>query len=72
MKDDLPMEEIRRRHSWVDFLAPLSEHELDDLLRGASFLEIEKINERVERTNHGDKRHRAASQARSPERRAGR
>jgi hypothetical protein len=32
MKDDLPMEEIRRRLSWVDFLAPLSEHKLDDLL----------------------------------------
>ena len=42
MKDGLPIVEIRRRLSWVDFLAPLSEHELDDLLRGASFLEIEK------------------------------
>ncbi len=42
MRTRLPPEEIRRRLSWVEFLAPLSEHELDDLLRGASFLELEK------------------------------
>ena len=36
------MREIRRRLSWVEFLAPLSEDELDDLLRSASFLELEK------------------------------
>ncbi len=41
------MVEIRRRVSWVDFLAPLSEHELDDLLRSASFLEIEKGKELI-------------------------
>jgi hypothetical protein len=35
------MREIRRRVSWVGFLAPLPEGELDDLLRGASFFRLE-------------------------------
>jgi CRP/FNR family cyclic AMP-dependent transcriptional regulator len=43
MSTDLPMVEIRRRlSSWVDFLAPLSEEELDALLRRASFVRLEK------------------------------
>jgi CRP/FNR family cyclic AMP-dependent transcriptional regulator len=36
------MREIRRRLSWVDFLAPLSEEELDDLVRRASFVRLEE------------------------------
>lgn len=35
------MQEIRRRLSWVDFLAPLSEDELDALLRRVNFLGLE-------------------------------
>lgn len=42
MTTDLPMEEIRQRLSWVGFLAPLSEEELDDFVRGASFVRLEK------------------------------
>jgi CRP/FNR family transcriptional regulator, cyclic AMP receptor protein len=44
MSTDLPMVEIRRRlSSWVDFLAPLSEEELDALVvRRASFVRLEK------------------------------
>ncbi len=38
----MPMREIRRRLSWVDFLAPLSEEELDDLVRRASFVRLEE------------------------------
>jgi CRP-like cAMP-binding protein len=41
MNVDLPMGEIRRRLSWVDFLAPLSEDELGDFVGGASFLRLE-------------------------------
>ncbi len=37
----MPMGEIRRRLSWVDFLAPLSEDELGDFVGGASFLRLE-------------------------------
>jgi CRP/FNR family transcriptional regulator, cyclic AMP receptor protein len=41
MHDDLPMVEIKRRLSWVDFLTPLSEAQLDDLLlRRADFLRL--------------------------------
>jgi CRP/FNR family transcriptional regulator len=42
MNADFPMNEIRRRLSWVDFLAPLSEDELDDLVRHASFVRLEE------------------------------
>ena len=42
MNADLPMREIRRRLSWVEFLAPLSEGELDNLLRRASFVQLEE------------------------------
>ncbi len=42
MNPHLPIRGIRRRLSWVEFLTPLSEEELDDLLRGASFVELEK------------------------------
>ena len=42
MSADLPIREIRRRLSWVDFLAPLSEEELEDLVRGASFVRLEE------------------------------
>ena len=38
----MPMREIRRRLSWVDFLAPLSEEELDGLVRRASFVRLEE------------------------------
>ena len=41
------MEEMKRRLSWVDFLAPLSEDELDDLLRRADFLWLEEGEERT-------------------------
>ncbi len=36
------MSEIRQRLSWVEFLAPLSEEELDNLLRRASFARLEE------------------------------
>jgi CRP-like cAMP-binding protein len=36
------MAEIKRRLSWVEFLAPLSEDELDHLLGGASFVRLKK------------------------------
>src|SRR5215212_8901731 len=39
---ELPMREIRRRLSWVEFLAPLCEGELLALLRGASFARLEE------------------------------
>jgi CRP-like cAMP-binding protein len=39
---DLPLKEIRRRLSWVGFLAPLSEKELDDLALGAAFVRLQK------------------------------
>jgi CRP/FNR family cyclic AMP-dependent transcriptional regulator len=42
MSTDLPMEEIRRRLSWVGFLAPLSEEELDDLVRRAGLVRLEE------------------------------
>jgi hypothetical protein len=38
----LPMSEIRQRLSWVDFLEPLPEDELDDLVGGASFARLEE------------------------------
>ena len=38
----MPMREIRRRLSWVGFLAPLSDDELDDLLRRVSFVRLEE------------------------------
>jgi CRP/FNR family transcriptional regulator, cyclic AMP receptor protein len=38
----LPMVEIKRRLSWVDFLAPLSDDELDDLVGGATFVRLEE------------------------------
>ena len=41
----LPLEEMRRRLSWVEFLAPLSEDELDGLLRRASFLRLQEGEE---------------------------
>ena len=37
----LPMREVRRRLSWVEFLAPLSEGEMVTLLRDASFVRLE-------------------------------
>jgi CRP/FNR family transcriptional regulator len=37
----LPLVEIRRRLSWVEFLAPLSEEELDALVQRADFLRLE-------------------------------
>jgi CRP-like cAMP-binding protein len=36
------MAEIKRRLSWVEFLAPLSEEELDHLVGGASFVRLEE------------------------------
>ncbi len=42
MNADLPMEEIRRRLSWVVFLEPLTESEREDLLRGASLVRLEE------------------------------
>jgi CRP/FNR family cyclic AMP-dependent transcriptional regulator len=36
------MVEIKRRLSWVDFLAPLSDDELDDLVGGATFVRLEE------------------------------
>jgi CRP/FNR family transcriptional regulator, cyclic AMP receptor protein len=47
MRARLPTQEIRRRLSWVDFLVPLSKDELDDLLRRADFLRLEKGEHRV-------------------------
>jgi CRP/FNR family cyclic AMP-dependent transcriptional regulator len=47
MKTDLPMREIRRRLSWVEFLSPLSEGEMVALLRNASFLRLEEGKELV-------------------------
>jgi CRP/FNR family cyclic AMP-dependent transcriptional regulator len=47
MSNELPMREVRRRLSWVEFLAPLSEAELMDLLRGASFVQLESDEEMV-------------------------
>ena len=44
MDADLPMAEIMRSLSWVDFLAPLSESELEDLVRGASFVRLEDVD----------------------------
>ena len=41
------MSEIRQRLSWVDFLALLSEAELDDLMRVASFVRLERGEELV-------------------------
>jgi CRP-like cAMP-binding protein len=43
----LPMREIRRRLSWVEFLAPLSEAEMVTLLRGANFVRLEDGEEMV-------------------------
>ncbi len=42
MNAELPMVEIRRRLSWVDFLTPLSEEELEALVRRASFVRLEE------------------------------
>ena len=36
------MKEIKRRLSWVSFLEPLSEEEMDDLLRRADFVRLEE------------------------------
>ena len=41
------MREIRRRLSWVVFLAPLSEAEMVALLRDASFVRLEDDQEMV-------------------------
>ena len=41
MRARLPLVEIRRRLSWVEFLAPLSEEELDALVQRADFLRLE-------------------------------
>jgi CRP/FNR family transcriptional regulator len=41
------MRELRRRLSWVEFLAPLSEGELVTLLRDASFVRLEDGEEMV-------------------------
>ncbi len=40
MNADLPMPEVRRRLSWVEFLEPLSEEELDGLVGHASFVRL--------------------------------
>jgi CRP/FNR family cyclic AMP-dependent transcriptional regulator len=42
MKTDLPMREIRRRLSWVEFLSPLSEAEMVALLGDARFERLEE------------------------------
>jgi CRP/FNR family cyclic AMP-dependent transcriptional regulator len=47
MDADLPMAEIMRSLSWVEFLAPLSEDELEDLVGGASFVRLEAGEELV-------------------------
>src|SRR3712207_2998279 len=41
MSVEFPVEEIRRRLSWVNFLAPLSEDELDALVRRADFVRLD-------------------------------
>jgi CRP-like cAMP-binding protein len=41
------MREVRRRLWWVEFLAPLSEAELMNLLRGASFVRLEEDEEMI-------------------------
>jgi CRP/FNR family transcriptional regulator, cyclic AMP receptor protein len=46
-KVELPMREIRRRLSWVEFLSPLSEAEMATLLRGANFVRLEEGEEMV-------------------------
>jgi CRP/FNR family transcriptional regulator, cyclic AMP receptor protein len=46
-KVELPIREIRRRLSWVEFLAPLSEAEMATLLRDASFVRLEDGEEMV-------------------------
>ncbi len=43
----LDIGEIRRRLSWVDFLAPLPEGELEDLARGASLVRLGRGEELV-------------------------
>jgi CRP/FNR family cyclic AMP-dependent transcriptional regulator len=43
----LDISEIRRRLSWVDFLSPLSEGELEDLARGASLVHLERGEELI-------------------------
>ena len=47
MNARLDIGEIRRRLSWVDFLAPLPEGELEDLARGASLVRLERGGELV-------------------------
>jgi CRP/FNR family cyclic AMP-dependent transcriptional regulator len=42
MRADMPMREIKRRLSWVDFLAPLSEEGLDDLVHRADFVRLDR------------------------------
>ena len=42
MDADLTVSEIRRRLSWVEFLAPLSEEELDNLVERASFVRLKE------------------------------
>jgi CRP/FNR family transcriptional regulator, cyclic AMP receptor protein len=42
MDVELPMREIKRRLSWIDFLAPLSEEELDALVGRADFVRLEE------------------------------
>jgi CRP/FNR family cyclic AMP-dependent transcriptional regulator len=42
MSADLPLREIKRRLSWVGFLEPLSEEELDALVRGASYVRLDE------------------------------
>jgi hypothetical protein len=42
MSDELPMREVKRHLSWVEFLAPLSEDELDVLVRRASFVRLDE------------------------------
>ena len=44
---DLPMREVRRRLSWVEFLSPLSEEEMTALLREARFVRLEEGKEMV-------------------------
>jgi CRP/FNR family transcriptional regulator len=46
-KVELPLREIRRRLSWVEFLSPLSEAEMATLLRGANFVRLEGGEEMV-------------------------
>ena len=47
MEAQLPMVEIRRRLTWVNFLSPLSEDQLDDLLRRANFVRLQEGEERA-------------------------